>query len=491
MEQPASTETLVMAESIDEVQRKDVPHVVDFTVLQLNDVYEAAPVEGGARGGLARVATLRQQLARENPNLLVVLVGDFLLPSTISTTTGDAGQHMIEALNAAGITYVTVGNHEFDLAEQDFKLRIAESKFKWIVSNVKNVVNGEPRPFEHVDEHAIIELANGAGERVRIALIGVCLDMAKRPWVVYQDPVEAARAQVAALEGKADVFLAMTHLVMDEDHKLGEEVPRLDVLMGGHEHQAATAIVGDDRTPIFKADSNARSAFIHRFRFSTQTRVATLFSQLVHIDASFAEDPETAAIVNRWQTATYDTLRAQGFDPLEVVGRTTEQLDGYEADVRSRSTNLTELIAETLYAEVPTADALIFPAGLVRIDSVIPVGDITYYDVVRIFPMGGKLTVLSMPGTLVRTFLEVGDSGAGTGAFQIRTNVRRDDSGGWWIKDAPLVDGKLYKILMSETPASALSYAPYQGSGTTKLFDTREVRAIFTDRLKRDLAKSS
>ena len=65
--QALSTTTLEMAESIDEVTKKGVPHVVDFTVLQLNDVYEAAPVEGGRLGGLARVATLRRKLEKKMP----------------------------------------------------------------------------------------------------------------------------------------------------------------------------------------------------------------------------------------------------------------------------------------------------------------------------------------------------------------------------------------------------------------------------------------
>lgn len=479
--------TLRMAASIDEVRRPGVPHVVDFIILQLNDAYEAAPVEGGTLGGLARATTLRRQLEQENPNLLALMIGDFLSPSAIGATIGDAGRHMVDALNAMGLTHATMGNHEFDVAEDDLKLRIAESRFKWIVSNVKNVVNGEVRPFEHVIDHEVIEFANAAGEKVRVALLGVCLEMVKKPWLSYKKPIESAREQVALLEGKADVFVAMTHLTMPEDQKLGVEVPRLDVLMGGHEHQTATAIVGSDSTPIFKADSNARSAFIHRFRYDTQARVATLFSQLVRIDASFAEDPVTAAIVREVETATYETLRRQGNEPLAVVGRTAEPLDGYEEAVRSRPTNLTQLIAETFLAEVPEADAVVLMAGLVRIDGIIPPGDIVYFDVVRIFPVGGKLSVLRMPGSLLRLFLNMRDGAKGTGGYQIHANIGRDADGTWRIKGEPLADDRSYNLVMGETASSALSYAPYKGTGTTKLFDTREMRAILTDRLKRDL----
>ena len=41
---------------------------ISFTFLQVNDVYEIAPLAGGKEGGMARVATLKKQLLKENPN---------------------------------------------------------------------------------------------------------------------------------------------------------------------------------------------------------------------------------------------------------------------------------------------------------------------------------------------------------------------------------------------------------------------------------------
>ncbi len=478
------TLTLDMAGSIADVTGPAGPRAVDFTIVQLYDVYEAAPVEGGRRGGLARVATLRKRLAQENPNLLCVMVGDFLAPSAIGVTTGDGGQHMIEALNAMGLTHATMGNHEFDVGESDLRLRIAESAFKWVVSNVKD---GQGRRFEHVDEHAIVEFANAAGARVRVALLGLCIDLTRKAWLRYQDPVESAREQVAALAGLADVFVAMTHLTIEGDRRLGEQVPRLDVLLGGHEHEAATPRVGADMTPISKADSNARSAFVHRFRFDGATGTTLLHSELVMIDEGLADDPETAAVIQRWEEITFATLRADGCEPLEVVGRASEPLNGCEADLRKQPTNLGQLIAETFLAEVPGADGFLFPAGQIRIDGIIPPGDILYFDVVRIFPLGGKLSVLSFPGPLLRMLLDAGAASSGAGGYLVLAGIHRDAAGVWWVKDAPLRDDAVYTIVGAQMPAAALAYPPFKDSGTRKLHDTRDMRAILTDRLRRDL----
>lgn len=474
-----------LVSSIADVTAKPGKRYVDFIILQLNDVYEAGPVEGGRLGGVARVATLRQSLERENPNLLVVMSGDFLAPSVISATTGDSGQHMIEALNAAGVTHCTVGNHEFDISESDLVLRVAESKFRWVISNV---TNARGRLFAKMVKNDVVEFSNPQGAAVRVGLIGLCLDMAKKTWVKYQDPLTVARQQVEELAPSADVLVALTHLKVEQDKQLATDVAELDVLMGGHEHEAATAIVGEDATPIFKADSNARSACVHRFRFDTKTNTTKLHTQLLPIDTSIAEDPETAAIVAKWQKVTFDTLRAQGINPDEIVGYTQEPLIGDEKLVRSGPTNLTDYIVNAFLAEVPNADAVLYSSGLIRLDGVIPAGNVTYFDVVRIFPVGGRLSVLSLPGSLVKLLLSIGESSKGTGGYQALANITRAANGAWLIKGAPIVDDQMYRIVAGDMPVAAFSYPPFKGSGAAKEYDTREVRAILADRFRADRA---
>ncbi|MBO6763077.1 MAG: metallophosphoesterase, partial [Roseivirga sp.] len=104
---------------------------VEFIILQMNDVYEIAPVEGGKAGGMARVATLRNRLLEENQHVITTLSGDFVSPSLIGTLTyqGEkiAGKQMVEVMNALGVDYVVPGNHEYDIKEDEHLKRIAES----------------------------------------------------------------------------------------------------------------------------------------------------------------------------------------------------------------------------------------------------------------------------------------------------------------------------------------------------------------------------
>ncbi|HLE61585.1 MAG TPA: hypothetical protein VI750_00535, partial [Pyrinomonadaceae bacterium] len=68
---------------------------VRITLLQVNDVYQFAPVDRGTRGGLARVLTLKKEIQKHSPNTLFLFAGDTISPSVESITT--KGAQMIES----------------------------------------------------------------------------------------------------------------------------------------------------------------------------------------------------------------------------------------------------------------------------------------------------------------------------------------------------------------------------------------------------------
>src|SRR4029078_10937697 len=102
-----------------------------LTLLQINDVYNTAPIDG--LGGLARVATIKRQLAADGRSPFLVLGGDFLSPSVASSVF--RGAQMIAALNAAGLDLATLGNHEFDFGDDVVNERMEEGRWQWGVGH--------------------------------------------------------------------------------------------------------------------------------------------------------------------------------------------------------------------------------------------------------------------------------------------------------------------------------------------------------------------
>src|SRR5947207_10111364 len=134
-----------------------------ITILQLNDVYQIAPVDRGKRGGLARVATLQKKIRAGAPNTLFLLSGDFISPSVASRLF--KGKQMVAALNAAGLDIVTLGNHEFDFGPDVLRERMKESRFAYTIANVFDKKTGNP--FGGASRYIIRELGG-----VRVAVFG-------------------------------------------------------------------------------------------------------------------------------------------------------------------------------------------------------------------------------------------------------------------------------------------------------------------------------
>src|SRR5689334_22975976 len=94
----------------------DAPPDISLTVAHINDVYEIDTVEGGKSGGLSRVATVLSRL-RANGPVITTLGGDYLSPSAIGTARVDGealgGRQIVDVLDAIGLQWATLGNHEF------------------------------------------------------------------------------------------------------------------------------------------------------------------------------------------------------------------------------------------------------------------------------------------------------------------------------------------------------------------------------------------
>src|SRR3954469_17786315 len=117
---------------------------IEVVFVQVNDVYEIAPVAGGKEGGMARVATLKSQYKSINPNTFLVISGDFVSPSVYNSLQYQGkrirGAQMIESMNAAGMDIAVFGNHEFDISEKELQERINESRFLWVSTNTYHKV---------------------------------------------------------------------------------------------------------------------------------------------------------------------------------------------------------------------------------------------------------------------------------------------------------------------------------------------------------------
>lgn len=368
--------------------------------LLVNDVYVADTL-GDGRGGLARVATVRKRLADQGP-VVFVLAGDVLSPSLLSKYYG--GRQMVASLNAAKLDYATFGNHEFDLELDTLVARIEASEFKWISSNC-TLTDGAPLP--KVLPWDTLRISGH-----KVGLFGLTLQGNDPRAVRCANPDTAARRAVETLTAEgADLIVGITHQTIRADRDLLAREPRIDLLLGGHEHEAQDSTVSGRH--VVKADADAVSAqFVTLWGGKGSWRQAT---GLVPINAALPLDTAVARVVAEWN----DSLRKR-LGPGRVVGQTTLPLDPSTSLSRRRESMMGDLASDAMRSGTG-ADVALLNSGTLRLDHLIPPGPISNHQLEAIFPFADQTRVVTFPltGAGLRRLLEHGVSSGvlGTGGF--------------------------------------------------------------------------
>jgi len=385
-----------------------------INILHLNDVYDVTPNEDGA-GGLARVKTLVDEARRKDPSTLLIISGDFLSPSLLSSL--DKGSSVIEILNLLQVDYVTFGNHDFDFGMDILKKRIKQSKFKWISSNILEL-GGRIPGTTFVDIRKI--------NRVNVGFFGLLDSKAVDSFYMPKeidilDTVDAARRAVKALRKRnAEVIVAITHMDMDADRVLARSVPGIDLILGGHDHVEINEATSGEATrgPATSGEATrgkARSGIatgvprIIKSGYNATTvgevsiftrggKKDTVDGRHLEVNASIPEDPQVANMISK----SIDNLNASY---QVVLGTTLVPLDATSSGNRRGETNLGNYIADTM-RKTMVADIAVMNGGAIVSGKVIKTGVITKKDLLSILPFENVLCKVMLKGGAIKEALE-------------------------------------------------------------------------------------
>lgn len=434
---------------------------ITINFLQVNDVYEIAPIEGGKTGGMARVATIKKELLKKNSNSMLVMAGDFLSPSVYNSLTYDGkrirGRQMVEAMNAAGMDIVVFGNHEFDISESELQNRINESNFKWVSSNSFNKTAEGVFPFiktnstgkEALAETYIITVRDIDGTVAKIGFIGINIPFNKAGYVSYTDPLITAEKLYSQLKDSCDAVIAITHQLMEDDIILAQKIPGLALILGGHEHDMRYKKVGD--VIITKAHANARSAYIIQLNLNKKNGQKKVKATLKKLDAAVAIDAATNEVVKKWSAIAEKNYASIGFDAKKVVMQKGEPLEARESLIRTKPTNFSRIIVNAMEKASPDAKVAIINSGSIRLDDVLQ-APVTQYDILRSLPFGGGIVEVDMKGSLLKEILEAGRKNTGIGGFLHYSSAVFYDAINqqWTYQKAAIENELIYKVALTD-----------------------------------------
>lgn len=375
--------------------------LVKVTFLHVNDVYQFAPVDGGTRGGLARLLALKKQIKQESPNTIFTMGGDTISPSVESRTY--RGAQMIDAWNAVGLDYAVFGNHEFDVKTDVLLQRMKESKFQWLGANVFD--KRAQKIFADTPPFVIREF-----EGVKVGIIGLLLPETKETssmeeFLEVQNFCDAAKKYVPQMRAAgAKTIVGLTHLFMEQDKQLAK-CADFDLILGGHEHTLLQS--SSNGTPIFKMTADARE--LGRFNLNINKKTGEVESmdwEIIPVTDKIdqtAEYKEAAPEFGK-AVAKYDALLQELAKP---VGATGETLDALSLSNRSRETNIGNFIADA-YRGAVGADIGFVNGGSIRADLTYNPGALTKRDVLSILPFNNPIVKVEVSGKLLREIIEHG-----------------------------------------------------------------------------------
>ncbi len=370
------------------------------TFLHVNDVYEISPKRG--IGGLAELMTLLKAERAKAENSITTLGGDLISPSVMSGVT--KGAQMITVMNALGMDYAGLGNHEFDFGADILEARLKESKFTWLATNT---LGADGKPFGGMEAYAIRDV--GAFKVGFFSLLTPETTHLSSPGagVKFTDVTETAKKAVADLRKMGAHFVvAITHLDLSADRALARSVRGLDIILGGHDHDPM--MLYEARTLILKAGYDAHYLAVADVALSAKERRGKMRYSIrpqwrLVTTAGVKPDPEIAAIVAGFNKELDASLNV-------AVGKSSVELDSRRAMVRSRETTMGNLIADAIRDGV-SADIGYANGGGIRGDRTYDAGaTLTRKDILTELPFGNVTVLLELTGEQLMAVLENGVS---------------------------------------------------------------------------------
>ncbi len=375
---------------------------VQVTIMHVNDVHgrmDPFKPTGATEnvGALSKVAAYVAERRRaEGANILLLSAGDMVHGTNIVNLFG--GLPMMEVMNHMGFAAMTLGNHEYNYGQKQLLALEQAAEFPLLAANVVYEASGK----NFVDAWTIKDIGG-----VKFGIFGVSpleTPIVTHPnnviGLAFTDPVKVAEAAVAALADKVDVIICLSHLGYGPDKELAAAVPDIDIIVGGHSHTAVAVPekVGD--TIIVQAGEWAGN--LGELNITVEDGNISSFSgQLIPITASMqasAPDSAVGATLAKYQKSLSERLNV-------VVGSTPVALVGERADVRTRTTNLSNLVTDAMQAYTH-ADIVITNGGGIRAS--LPAGDITVGGIYTVLPFDNSLVVLELNGEGILKALEHG-----------------------------------------------------------------------------------
>ncbi|MFH4968795.1 metallophosphatase [Gaetbulibacter sp. M240] len=219
-----------------------------LTILHTNDVHSHidtfGPNDGmfSNKGGVARRATLIEQIRKENPNNLLLDAGDIFQGTPFFNYYG--GELEFTLMSKLKYDAATLGNHDFDNGLDGLFAQLPHAEFPFVSANydfTNTIMDGHTKPYT---------IFNKDGIKVGVFGLGISLEnlvnKVNYKETKYLDPIEITQDMTRILKEneQCDLIICLSHLgyyykndsERISDLNLAAKTKHIDLIIGGHTH---------------------------------------------------------------------------------------------------------------------------------------------------------------------------------------------------------------------------------------------------------------
>ncbi|MFW6248767.1 MAG: 5'-nucleotidase C-terminal domain-containing protein, partial [Bacteroidota bacterium] len=382
-----------------------------LTILHVNDTHGHA-WQDGKSGGFAGVSTVVDEIKAEveacGGHVLVLHAGDF--------NTGVPESDQLDAvpdivgMNMVGFDAVVLGNHEFDKNREVLQKQMDLLEMPVLSANIVDENDENP-----ITPYVVFEFDN-----ISVAVLGLTTEETAILEPIYLDNWRFANASdvtaelMPELNSNADIIVALAHLGYQpglEDPKttsneLAAAFSEIDVIVDGHTHTLfKTPPVINNSIIVSAVDWNK---FVGRLDLTiVDGEVVDHQWEMIPLEG-IEPQPKVQAAMNYF-------LKQGDAKLNEVIGKTEILLNGKREDVRSKPTNLANMVSDSIKWKTD-ADIALQNGGGIRAS--IQPGDITYRDILTVLPFGNTVYVMELNGKEIMDLIDfMVTIPAGAGAY--------------------------------------------------------------------------
>ena len=264
------------------------------SILYSNDVLgEVEPC--GCRvdpmGGILRRAGLLKSLEAEKKGpFLQVDAGNFLFeskdfPESLIESRKIQARALVAAHEKMGLEVTVPGDKDFALGVDVYRQILSKSKIKILAANLLS--DGKPL----FPGSAIFQKKGGDGKVVRIGVVGLVGETIPYPAPLTVEPRLAAfERERAALEGKIDLLVVLSHSGMEPDLELAKKLKGVALIVGAHSQSFTQDPVVENGITLVQ--SSYRNQYIGVVPVESIAKPDTY--SLVGLDISYEKKPDAA-----------------------------------------------------------------------------------------------------------------------------------------------------------------------------------------------------